>query len=41
MHPGTADLATEIRLLVGRLARRLRQEATGGTAIRNGCGFCG
>ena len=26
----TADLATEVRLLVGRLARRLRQEAAGG-----------
>jgi DNA-binding MarR family transcriptional regulator len=26
----TAELATEVRLLVGRLARRLRQEAAGG-----------
>jgi len=28
--PTTAQLATEVRLLVGRLARRLRQEAAGG-----------
>jgi DNA-binding MarR family transcriptional regulator len=27
---GTGELATEIRLLVGRLARRLRQEGTAG-----------
>ena len=30
MEIRTAELAAEIRLLVGRLARRLRQEATGG-----------
>jgi DNA-binding MarR family transcriptional regulator len=30
MDDGTAELATEIRLLVGRLARRLRQEGTAG-----------
>jgi DNA-binding MarR family transcriptional regulator len=30
MDAGTAELAAEIRLLVGRLARRLRQEAAAG-----------
>ena len=30
MDDGTGELATEIRLLVGRLARRLRQEGTAG-----------
>ncbi len=30
MDRSTAELAAEIRLLVGRLARRLRQEATAG-----------
>src|SRR5690348_9925823 len=30
MEVRTAELAAEIRLLVGRLARRLRQEATAG-----------
>jgi DNA-binding MarR family transcriptional regulator len=30
MDPGTDELAAEIRLLVGRLARRMRQEATAG-----------
>lgn len=32
-HPGDAELATAIRLLGGRVVRRLRQEAAGGLTV--------